>query len=175
MVYIFQTKNPNLDKFWSVLQWHMLVKFKAIRSTLLPFGTFYGRLVHFPILECWTKKNLATFLFSLSLFLSPKISVSFSFQKWNEIKMLGDEKQIGRAIAFVHILSEPLKKEIFTLTKKKVSVNRFAFRPTIHFLLHWSLGVGRACKSERTCSYGLKNIRIKLEEKLPSFTQIRAI
>jgi hypothetical protein len=35
--------------------------------------------------------------------------------------------------------------------------------------------VGRACKSERTCSYGLKNIRIKLEEKLPSFTQIRAI
>jgi hypothetical protein len=50
MVYIFQTKNPNLDKFWSVLQWHMLVKFKAIRSTLLPFGTFYGRLVHFVVI-----------------------------------------------------------------------------------------------------------------------------
>jgi hypothetical protein len=32
----FQTKNPDLGKFWRVLQWKML-----------PFGLFYGYLVYF--------------------------------------------------------------------------------------------------------------------------------
>jgi hypothetical protein len=31
----FQTKNPNLGKFWRVLLWKILVYF-------LPFGLFYG-------------------------------------------------------------------------------------------------------------------------------------
>jgi hypothetical protein len=46
MVY-FQTKNPNLGKFWSVLQWKMLVDFVAVRSILWQFGIFCGRLVYF--------------------------------------------------------------------------------------------------------------------------------
>jgi hypothetical protein len=40
MVY-FQTKNPNLGKFWSVLQRKMMVNFMSIWSILLPFRIFY--------------------------------------------------------------------------------------------------------------------------------------
>jgi hypothetical protein len=66
MVY-FQPKNPNLDKFWRVLPWKMLVYFMAIWSIFLPFGTFYGAWVYFvivwyifPVLVCCSPKNLAT-------------------------------------------------------------------------------------------------------------------
>jgi hypothetical protein len=45
MVY-FQTKNPNLGKFWSVFQWNMLVNFMAIWSILLPF---HDHLVYFVV------------------------------------------------------------------------------------------------------------------------------
>jgi hypothetical protein len=41
----FQTKNPNLGKFWRALEWKMLVYFMVIWNILLPFGIFYGRLV----------------------------------------------------------------------------------------------------------------------------------
>jgi hypothetical protein len=37
---IFQTKNPNLGKFWRVLQWKALVYFLAIWSTLRSVGIF---------------------------------------------------------------------------------------------------------------------------------------
>jgi hypothetical protein len=52
MVYL-QTKNPNLGKFWRVLQWKGLVHFMAIWSNLLTFGIFVdiwyfcGLLVYF--------------------------------------------------------------------------------------------------------------------------------
>jgi hypothetical protein len=36
----FQTKNPNLGKFWKVLQWKMLV-------FLVPFCLFYGQMLYF--------------------------------------------------------------------------------------------------------------------------------
>jgi hypothetical protein len=58
----FQTKNPNLGKFWRVLLWKILVYFyhsvyfKAIWNILWQFGIF------FPVLVFWTKKNLATLL-----------------------------------------------------------------------------------------------------------------
>jgi hypothetical protein len=59
----FQTKNPNLGTFWSVLQWKILVNFMAILFTaisyiLRPFGTFCGHLdIHmFPVLVCCTNK-----------------------------------------------------------------------------------------------------------------------
>jgi hypothetical protein len=39
MVY-FQTKNPNLGKFWRVLQWKMLAYFMVIWSILLPICIF---------------------------------------------------------------------------------------------------------------------------------------
>jgi hypothetical protein len=49
-----QTQNSKLGKFWRVLQWKMLAYFMAVRSILLPFGTFagtfgkfYGYLVYF--------------------------------------------------------------------------------------------------------------------------------
>jgi hypothetical protein len=44
MVY-FQTKNPNLGKFWMALEWKMLVYFMTICNILRPFGIIYGRLV----------------------------------------------------------------------------------------------------------------------------------
>jgi hypothetical protein len=73
MVY-FQTKNPNLGKFWRVLDWKKFISF------LWPFGTFYGYLGYFttiwyilysfvtfgPVLVSCTKKNLATLLVNTS-------------------------------------------------------------------------------------------------------------
>jgi hypothetical protein len=57
----FQTKNPNLGKFWRVLLWKILVYFMTIWSmyfTLLekfgnilwPFSIFYGHLVYFVVI-----------------------------------------------------------------------------------------------------------------------------
>jgi sulfite exporter TauE/SafE len=43
----FQTKNPNLGKFWRVLQWKMLLHFKALWSCLLPLGMVCGLLIYF--------------------------------------------------------------------------------------------------------------------------------
>jgi hypothetical protein len=45
----FQTKNPNLGKFWRVLQWKMLVHFMSIWSILRPLEIFNGRLVYFVV------------------------------------------------------------------------------------------------------------------------------
>jgi hypothetical protein len=41
----FQTKNPNLGKFWRVLQWKMMVYFMDTWSNLRSFVIFYGHLV----------------------------------------------------------------------------------------------------------------------------------
>jgi hypothetical protein len=58
---LFQTKNPNLGKFWRVLEWKMLVYFMTIWNILGPFGIIYDRLVKFfAFWYVWTKKNLAT-------------------------------------------------------------------------------------------------------------------
>jgi hypothetical protein len=66
MVY-FQTKNPNLGKFWRVLQWKMLVYFMNILSLVRSFDTFNGYLVFlwqvgmfFSVLVYCINKNLAT-------------------------------------------------------------------------------------------------------------------
>jgi hypothetical protein len=45
----FQTKNPNLGKFWRVLQWKMLVCFITVWNILRPFGRFHGHLVDFMV------------------------------------------------------------------------------------------------------------------------------
>jgi hypothetical protein len=65
----FLTKNPNLGKFWRVLQFKM----SAIWSILRPFGIFCGHLIYFifiwyafPVLVCCATKNLAT-LFRIRL------------------------------------------------------------------------------------------------------------
>jgi hypothetical protein len=42
----FQTKNPNLGKFWRVLQWKMMVYFMDTWTVLRSFGIFYGHLVY---------------------------------------------------------------------------------------------------------------------------------
>jgi hypothetical protein len=51
----FQTKNPNLGKFWMALEWKMQVYFMVIWNILQSFGIFYekfgkccGNLVYFP-------------------------------------------------------------------------------------------------------------------------------
>jgi hypothetical protein len=46
----FQTKNPNLGKFWRAFKWKMLEYFMAIWNILRPFGIFwyifpFGKLV----------------------------------------------------------------------------------------------------------------------------------
>jgi hypothetical protein len=46
MVY-FQTKNPNLCKFWSALDWRMVIYLMAICIILWTFGIFCDHLVHF--------------------------------------------------------------------------------------------------------------------------------
>jgi hypothetical protein len=46
----FQTKNPNLGKFWWVFLWKILVYFMTIRSILRPLEIFYGRLVYFVVI-----------------------------------------------------------------------------------------------------------------------------
>jgi hypothetical protein len=38
--HFFKPKNPNLGKFWRVLQWKILVYFMAIWYILWPFGIF---------------------------------------------------------------------------------------------------------------------------------------
>jgi hypothetical protein len=43
----FQTKNPNLGKFWMALDAEMLTYFTDIWDILRPFGTFCVHLVHF--------------------------------------------------------------------------------------------------------------------------------
>jgi hypothetical protein len=53
---IFQTKNPNLGKFWRAFEWKMLVYFTTIWNilqpfsihNLWPFGIVCGHLVFFP-------------------------------------------------------------------------------------------------------------------------------
>jgi hypothetical protein len=41
----FQTKNPNLGKFWRALEWKMLLYFMIIWNILWPYGIMYGSLV----------------------------------------------------------------------------------------------------------------------------------
>jgi hypothetical protein len=46
----FQTKNPNLGKFWMFLQWKILVKLLTIWYILRPFEICYGHLVYFVVI-----------------------------------------------------------------------------------------------------------------------------
>jgi hypothetical protein len=66
----FQTKNPNLGKFWRVLQLKLLVYFMAIWYSLRPFAIFYGNWVYFLviwyILSCFGMLYLATLSPTLS-------------------------------------------------------------------------------------------------------------
>jgi hypothetical protein len=48
----FQTKNPNLGKFWRALEWKMSIYFMAIWNMLRTFGKCYDHLVHF-VLICY--------------------------------------------------------------------------------------------------------------------------
>jgi hypothetical protein len=46
----FQTKNPDLGEFWRVLQWNVLVYYRAVWSILLILHSilgYYGYLVYF--------------------------------------------------------------------------------------------------------------------------------
>jgi hypothetical protein len=43
----FQTKNPNLGKFFRALDWKMLIYFIAIWNILWRFGIIYDLFVHF--------------------------------------------------------------------------------------------------------------------------------
>jgi hypothetical protein len=41
----YLTKNPNLGKFWRVLEWKIVVHFMGIGNILRQFGIFYGHMV----------------------------------------------------------------------------------------------------------------------------------
>jgi hypothetical protein len=72
MVY-FQTKNPDLGKFWRAFDWKLFVYFVTIWHILRRIGIMYIHMsvwyilwsfgIFFPFWYVWTKKNLAT-LFS---------------------------------------------------------------------------------------------------------------
>jgi hypothetical protein len=71
----FQTKNPNLGKFWRALDWKILIYIMPIWNILQIFVIFYNHLVHFmfiwyifPVFVSCTKKNLATQLASGGMF-----------------------------------------------------------------------------------------------------------
>jgi hypothetical protein len=42
----FQTKNPNLGKFWRAFDWKRLIYLMAIWNILQTFGIFYDHYVH---------------------------------------------------------------------------------------------------------------------------------
>jgi hypothetical protein len=46
----FQIKNPNLGKFWRVLQWKILAYFMTIWPSLRSLKIFYGHLVYFVVI-----------------------------------------------------------------------------------------------------------------------------
>jgi hypothetical protein len=48
----FQTKNPNLAKFFRALYWKMLIYFRAIGKILRTFGKFYDPLLYFVLIRC---------------------------------------------------------------------------------------------------------------------------
>jgi hypothetical protein len=66
----FRTKNPDLGKFWRVLQWKVLVYCVSIWSIFgYLVGIFSGHLAYlrliglsFSVLVCCTNKNLATLI-----------------------------------------------------------------------------------------------------------------
>jgi hypothetical protein len=76
MVYTyFQSKNPNLGKFWRALEWKSLVYSLALCNILHPFGIYYSYLLNFMafwwqfgifphVLVHCVIKNLATLLSS---------------------------------------------------------------------------------------------------------------
>jgi hypothetical protein len=60
----FQPKNPNLGKFWRVLQWKMFVYFMDTWSILRSFVLVYGQLVYFVV--------ILVYFFSFWYFVPPK-------------------------------------------------------------------------------------------------------
>jgi hypothetical protein len=77
----FQSKNPNLGKFWSAIDWKMLIYFMAVWNILLRFGRFSGHLVHFVFIwyifsVFWYHVNLATLFGTIcSLFSKTKKTI----------------------------------------------------------------------------------------------------
>jgi hypothetical protein len=74
MVY-FQTKNPNLGKFWRALEWKIVVYFMTICNifiviwlNLWPFGIVSGHLVYFSHFGMFGPINLATLPAAVSTF-----------------------------------------------------------------------------------------------------------
>jgi hypothetical protein len=63
----FQTKNPNLGKFWRVLQWKMLV------YILCPFGLFYSHWKYF-------YSHLVYFVVIWYIF--PRFGVLYTLEIW---------------------------------------------------------------------------------------------
>jgi hypothetical protein len=63
MVY-FQTKNPNLGKFWRFLKCKILAKLLTIWSILRQLEIFYGHLVYFVVI--WYIFTRISILYSFS-------------------------------------------------------------------------------------------------------------
>jgi hypothetical protein len=56
----FQTKNPNLGKFWRVLEWEGLVYYLAMWNILWVYVILWQFGTFSPVLVYFVKKNLAT-------------------------------------------------------------------------------------------------------------------
>jgi hypothetical protein len=68
----FQTKNPNLGKFWRTFQWNELEYFMSIWPILQRLGIVYGILGTFcsVLVRYGINKNLATLLEDTNLYIS---------------------------------------------------------------------------------------------------------
>jgi hypothetical protein len=76
---IFQTKNPNLGKFWKGLKWKMLGYFMASGNLLQPFVELVVIWYIFPVLVYCIEKNLATLLHRSVLFTYMRHQAIISF------------------------------------------------------------------------------------------------
>jgi hypothetical protein len=104
----FQTKNPNLGKFWRVLLWKIIPYFMTIWSILRPLEIFFGHLVYF--VEIWS-------FYPFWYFGPRKIWQSFPLQiptyRYNKTEANANVmSQITRYRCTVHIIASPLS---FTL------------------------------------------------------------
>jgi hypothetical protein len=100
----FQTKIPNLGKFWRAIDGKMLIYFRAILNSLLLFGIFYDHLVHFvfiwyifPVLVSCTYIEPILQLSNLQL-QHQRCRRLQRFSKWNKIFLFSKRVRLPVAL-----------------------------------------------------------------------------
>jgi hypothetical protein len=69
----FQTKSPNLGKFWRAFAWQMLEYFMTIWNILWPFGIVGGNLLYFYQFGMFRPRKIWQPWFHLGMNLAPGV------------------------------------------------------------------------------------------------------